>query len=218
MVCKRSLLLAFSTAAVFAVSSVQAQQQLATGWYIGGGLGKTDIELDNSDFDIPGTIQTRDESDTGWKFFAGYQFTRHFGAELTYANLGEASAGYSVGAAGSASVNYEASSWALAATARFPVGAFSILGRLGAARNEAELTVGSVGGALGAALTAAGLGAGTSSSKTRNSLYWGLGAQYDLARNFGVRLDYDNFGKFGNEEDTGRAKVELWTLNAVVRF
>jgi hypothetical protein len=33
-----------------------------------------------------------------------------------------------------------------------------------------------------------------------------------------VRLDYDNFGKFGDEAETGRAKVGMWSINAVVRF
>ena len=213
----KPVLLAVATASFIAIPSAYAQQP-TSGWYLGGGIGKSNFELETADFDIAGTTQTRDESDTGWKLFAGYQFTQHFGAEVMYARLGEASAGYSVGAAGSARVDYEASSWALAATARYPFRAFSLLGRLGAAKNEAELTVGSVGGPLGAALTAAGLGAGTSASKTRSSLYWGLGAQFDVARNFSVRLDYDNFGKFGNEDDTGRAKADLWTVNAVVRF
>ena len=121
-----------ATASAIAVPSAYAQQP-TTGWYIGGGLGKLNFELESADFEIAGTSQSRDESDTGWKLFAVYQFTQHVGAEMVYARLGEASAGYSVGAAGSARVDYEAASWALAATVRYPFRAFSILGRLGAA-------------------------------------------------------------------------------------
>src|SRR5207237_577858 len=101
-----------------------------------------------------------------------------------------------------ASLDYKASSFGLAATARYPIGRFSLLGRLGAARNEAKLQMGSASGALGTALAAAGMPPGTSSKKDKNSLIFGLGAQYDFAGNFGVRLDYDNFGNFGNQDDT----------------
>jgi OOP family OmpA-OmpF porin len=215
---KKSLLLAFSAAAVFALPSAHAEQQPASRWYLGGGLGNSKFKLDDSDFDASPASQTRDESDNGWKAFAGFNFTRNFGAELMYANLGQASVTYRAGGAGSALLEYDATSWVWAATARYPIGQFSVLGRLGAARNEANLQVGSASGALAATLRASGIVPGTSSSETKSSLYWGLGAQYDFARSFGVRLDYDNFGKFGNEADTGRAKVDMWSINAVVRF
>jgi hypothetical protein len=85
-------------------------------------------------------------------------------------------------------------------------------------RNTAKLTVASSSGAFGAALAAGGVTQGTSEKKTKSSAYWAVGAQYDLNSRYGVRLEYENFGKLGNEDDTGRAKADLFSVNAVVRF
>ena len=35
---------------------------------------------------------------------------------------------------------------------------------------------------------------------------------------FGIRLDYDNYGKVGQEFETGRAKIEALSANVLFRF
>ena len=217
MFSRKSLVLAFA-AGVLAVPSVYAQSS-GSGWYIGGGIGQSKIKLDNSDFDFSGAPVNKDDKDTGFKVFAGYNFTPIFGAELMYADMGKATVTADAGAGGSAKLEYKATSFALAGTARFQLGsAFTIMGRLGGAQNTAKLSVPSTSGLVGALLAAEGITPGSSTDKTQTDVYFGLGAQYDFNRNFGVRLDYDNFGKFGNEDDTGRAKVEMLSINAVYRF
>ena len=55
------------------------------GWYIGGAFGQTEVALD-----CAGTTAC-DDSDSGWKIFAGYQFNRNFAVELGYGDLGRSS-------------------------------------------------------------------------------------------------------------------------------
>ena len=50
-----------------------------------------------------------------------------------------------------------------------------------------------------------------SEDKTR-PLY-GLGAEYSFSKQFGLRLEYENFGKFGDG-----TKTELWSLGARYSF
>jgi OOP family OmpA-OmpF porin len=212
MFSKKSLVLGFA-AGLLAVPSVYAQSS-SGGFYIGGGVGQSKISLDSSDF----SGFTKDENDTAFKVFGGYNFTPIFGAELMYADMGKANATAS-GAGGSATLSYKASSFALAGTARFQLGsAFTIMGRLGGAQNTAKLSLDSTSGAAGALLASLGITPGSSSDKSKTDVYFGIGAQYDFNKNLGVRLDYDNFGKFGNEDDTGRAKVDMLSINAVWRF
>jgi OOP family OmpA-OmpF porin len=210
---------AIALAGVFVSSTDTLAQQRSTSWYVGGGLGQSKIKLNDPDFSVTAPLsQTRNESDSAWKVFAGYNFSSIFGAELGYAKPGTASVAYSLGAGASTSLDYETTSWTLAATARLPLGRLGLMGRLGVARNEADHTIGPATGALAAALLDDGFRAGSSASHKKYSPYWGLGAQYDFARHLSVRLDYDNFGKFGDEAETGRAKVGMWSINAVVRF
>jgi OOP family OmpA-OmpF porin len=196
-----------------------AQQPSVTGWYIGGGVGQSQTKLDNSDFSTgsPAIAESKDEKGTAWKFFGGYQLTQNWGVEGGYAKFGDAKYKYNGGAAGSAEVTYETNSLFIAGTGRLPLGSnFSLLGRIGGTRNEAKLSLSSASGAVATALNAAGITG--SSKKTKNAVYLGIGGQYDINRNWGVRLDYDNFGKFGDDTNTGRAKVDMISISGAFRF
>ena len=53
-------------------------------WYIGGGLGITEIDPDTGDT----SYSVSDKSDAGFKLFAGYDFTKRFTVEGFYTDLG----------------------------------------------------------------------------------------------------------------------------------
>ena len=55
-----------------------------------------------------------------------------------------------------------------------------------------------------------------STSKTR--VMGGLGLQYDLSRSFGFRLEYENFGRFGDDNLTDRSRFDLWSGKLLFRF
>lgn len=185
-----------------------------TGFYGGIGVGQSKVELNSADFGpAAGETVSIDDKDTAWKFFGGYKFTQNFAAELGYAKLGEFSARFADAGGDLFTDNYEATSWNLAAVGTLPLsGSFSVLGKLGLTRNENELSSSD----------------GSSTKDTESRLFWGVGAQYDFSPRVGVRLEYEDFGRFGsafvddpvtgNFSGSGRAEVTMVSLSLIARF
>jgi OOP family OmpA-OmpF porin len=98
------LLIAVALSTSFATTPAMA------GWYIGGGVGRSDT----------------DSSESSWKVYGGHQFNPTWGAELGYTDLGNFRGA-------------EVESWSLAGTATLPMSErWSLLAKLGVARNNAE--------------------------------------------------------------------------------
>jgi OOP family OmpA-OmpF porin len=171
--------------------SVQAQ-----GGYIGLNVGRT-----NSDPDIGFASVSRDEKDTGFKFYGGYGFTRNWGAEVGFVDLGKVNNVYRVGTA-NISLNYRTRSLYAAGTGTLPLNdRFSLFGKLGVAANR---TSGSVSAA----------GINFNGRGTESSLMGGIGAKYDFTPNLGVVLEYEDFGKV----DDGNAKANMWSAGVRYKF
>jgi len=175
------------------------------GWYLGGGIRPVTPAAEGTDI--------------GYRNFGGFRFTRHWGVELGYSDLGRGNGNgngngggieqpvYSVEKYG-----YQTSAWTLAGTGVLPLGeSLSLLGRLGWSLATPDSTL--TGFSLGTA--APGFGVSSTMPRYRGSVLWGIGGQYDLSDQVGLRVDYNNFGRL---EDQGGARSDLWSLNAVVRF
>jgi OmpA-OmpF porin, OOP family len=154
-------------AALAFAGSAAAQQPSLSSAYIGGSIGQSDFKDGCS-----GVTGDCDEKDTAWRILGGYQFNRHFAAELGYHNLGEISAeGESV----------EGTAWELVGIGAYPiVDKFSVYGKLGVYRGELE-------------------GAGIDESNT--DLTYGAGLQYDFLKNVGVRGEWQRYSKMGGGDD-----------------
>ena len=207
-----SRVLAFALA--LCASSAFAQ----TGVYVIGGLGQGMADFNGTDFPTDPDFERRvDDKDTTWNIGVGYRFHRNVAVELGYASLGEYNVRYTgTGAFAGESANdaYEVTAWKLAAVGFLPVMEnFSLIGKLGVALTKVEdrfsETIGGVTESL-------------STSKSKSTLLWGLGAQYDFTKNLGVRAEYENFGTVGSEitddSGTGRAKISSFSLNVVYSF
>ncbi|MBU0681306.1 MAG: porin family protein [Proteobacteria bacterium] len=72
--------------AFMGLSAVHARAADDSKWYMGASLGNTNV-----DTGIRGLTATKDEDDSGYKFFAGYNFSKFIGVEFYYADLGEES-------------------------------------------------------------------------------------------------------------------------------
>jgi len=59
----------------------------AQGWYAGVGVGQTNV--DTAAAIAPSAAGSADDSDTAFKVFGGYGFSRNFAVEFGYADLGE---------------------------------------------------------------------------------------------------------------------------------
>lgn len=192
-------LAAFAICAALPLSPVLGQT-LATdpGWYLGGGIRPP--------------APAAEDTDIGYRNFGGYRFSRHWGVELGYSDLGRGNGGAEAGAYTQEKYGYQTSAWTLAGTGVLPIGeAFSLQGRLGWSMATPDATLSAPG--LGAG--AQGQGIGSALPRYRSTVLWGVGGQYDYSSWLGLRVDYNNFGRLEGETGT---RSDLWSINAVVRF
>lgn len=135
---------------------------------------------------------TCDRKDTAWRLFGGYRFHPNFSAELGYATLGSAKFG---------SADVETNAWDLSGLGAFPLGnQFSLFGRLGAYHATTDVS-----------------GAG-SASEDKNGLTYGLGAQFDLNRNLGLRAEWQRYRKVGGGDLGQEANADLLSVGALWHF
>ena len=184
------------SAAAFALPAA-AQGMSAV--YIGGGLGQSKFK--GACDGVSGTGVTCDDKDTSFKIFGGYQLNRNFAGELGYTDLGKAKFTDPTG-----STELKATAWELSAVGSWPLAdAFSIFGRLGGYWGEGKLS-----------------GSGASGSKTTANVTFGLGAQYDFMRNFGVRGEWQRYSKVKVKNDaTGTedsGDIDVLGISVLYRF
>jgi OOP family OmpA-OmpF porin len=152
-----------------------------TGFYVGGSIGQAKAK-DLCDAPAPFVVTSCDEKATGWKAFAGYRFHRHFAIEGTYIGTDH----FSVGATFlgvPVSVKADAQSLGIAALGIAPIGdRFSLFGKLGILRTEAEAAA----SVLGQRRTLGDKGTGA---------HYGVGAIYHLTRNWGLRGEWERARK-----------------------
>lgn len=172
------------------------------GFYLGGSLGHSSIDTVsegdvNAAFASVGVTTTSDvdDSDLGWKIFGGYNLNQYFGIELAYVDLGEAeiNATSTAPVAGTASISAEADGFTFAGVARYPINErFDVFGKLGGFVWDVEgggsLTVG------GGTITATAEDDGT-------SILFGLGAEYEMGNNIGVRAEWERYEVSSDDVD-----------------
>ncbi len=178
-------------------------------WYAGAGVGQSRLDSDTINF--PGSTQSHDDRDTGWKVFAGYQWNPNFAIEGGWVDLGKFNTAVSR-AGGTASVDYKLQGFFLDAVGVIPVSEqFSLFGKVGTIYSDASTDV---AGTLAPALSAAGF---RSDSKNDFNLTAGLGAQYDFTRTFGLRAEWERYFNvdFGNNSSKD---ADLLSVSAVFSF
>jgi OmpA-OmpF porin, OOP family len=112
---KQSIKAFLAVSALFFAGAAAAQQPSLGSVYIGGTIGQAEYK-----------DATGDDKDTAWRILGGYQFNRHFAAELGYHDLGEASA-------------CEGNAIEVVGIGAFPiVDKLSVYGKLGIYRGELE--------------------------------------------------------------------------------
>lgn len=143
-----------------------------------------------------------------WKLLAGYQFTQTFGLEAAYGDLGRY--GYLSGVPGlSAAGDVRMRAWSLAGTGSLALGSrWALIGKLGVGANIADpaRAAGMVG-----ALPWGPVGA------PRSDLYLGLGLGYAVGRGFGLRFEYENFGRGALAADAA-TRNDHWAVNLRYSF
>lgn len=157
--------------------------------YVGGGVG-------GALYDDNCTAGFRcDRNDTGWKLFTGGKFSRYFGVELGYVNLGEAHTnGGRVEAEGVNAV----------LVGSIPLGdRFSVFAK---------------GGTIYGWTRTRDTVVSPATNGSDNGFNWtyGVGAQYDIDHAWAVRTDWDRYSfNYHNRPDD---QVSAWTINAIYKF
>lgn len=163
-----------------------------TGFYVGGSVGRSDYGVGPGDLGM--TSGTVDDTDTAYKVFGGYNFTRNFGVEAAYVDLGDLTFSGNVGAtpvSGSADVE----GFNISAVLTAPINErFSVFGKLGAFVWDGDFSANST------AVSWSGSDSGTDFSA-------GLGASYSFNKNLSLRAEYEYF----DDVDTN-----LWTVGVGV--
>lgn len=127
------------------------------------------------------TDGTSDSRDTAYKLFAGYDFNRNWAVEGGWADLGKPT--------WQTRGERRETSWFLAGKGALPINdRFDLFAKLGAAWNKVDI------------------------NDTRKSdLFAGVGAEYKFNKQVGLRLEYEDFGKFG-DDNVGRHRANMWTI------
>lgn len=186
----------FATAVLVLSGLVAASQASAQGFYIGGSVGKSDFDDNNTTGLI--TSGTVDGKDTGFKIFGGYQFNQNFGVELAYVDLGQASYSGFFGAVPVTGGTVKTSGLNISAVGTLPLGSgFALFGKAGLFTWEAKAN--DTTGGLPFSATDDGV-----------DLSLGIGASYDFTKNFAIRAEWERFKAVGD--------INLLSLGIVYKF
>jgi OOP family OmpA-OmpF porin len=121
-------------------------------------------------FPNPGTV----------RIGGGYHLSQNLGIEVGYSIIGNSE--IATLGAGGYTETVKSSSYQIAAVGIFPINdTFEVFGKLGMANTKMDYTItGSIT---------------SSASASKTNLMLGLGGQYNINRNFGIRVQYEDFGK-----------------------
>ena len=181
------------------VSATPAAAQLQfgrmdTGLYLGGSLGGSQFR--NACEGVPGGVSC-DDKDFALRGFVGWQFNRWFGLELGYADLGKAEASVpGFGVAG------DARSVDLVGVASYPFNdLFALYGKAGVARTRLDINS-PIGGVR----------------DNSTNLTYGFGARFNFTRNFATRLEWQRYHDVGDENTTGKVKIDYLSIGLLYGF
>jgi len=149
------------------------------GVYLGGSLSQN--ELKDLDDDVPSSFSV-DESDTGYRVFGGYDFSKYFGIEGGFSDFGEFAIS-SVPVSAKVSVD----GFDLSLVSKLPMSsAVSLMGRLGVLFWDAEVSVSAIGFPI------------ARESDDGNDVLFGLGGEFNFLP-LRMRAEFTRY-KFDDED------------------
>ena len=202
------------------------------GWYLGAGYGQSKADIDKAETNRLLTVSgytspstTADETDTGWKLFGGYQFTRNWAVEFAYVDLGKVTVNPRGTVTGVTDVyrgEGTAKGWSLAGVGTVMVSdSFGVFGKLGAFRWDLDTKCSLVTNATGIGTCAGTTGpsAGPANrSASGTDLTYGVGLKYNLTKQTSLRVEWEQFKDIGSKfnatgtSGTSQADVNLISI------
>lgn len=193
---------------------------LAGDWYLAGSVGQSTIrDTGKARVDaalissgVTGLKSSLDDSDTGFKLQLGYKFGPNWAVEGGYVDLGKFNyhATFSGPTAGAASADVKATGWNIAGLAIWPINdKFSMFAKLGAIDARVEEN---------AMATGSGVTANGNISSTKVKAHYGLGATFNLSKEWSLRAEWERFDKLGDKNKTGESDVDLLSIGVSFNF
>jgi OOP family OmpA-OmpF porin len=161
--------------AALAVASLSALPALAQSWYIGGGIGRGNLDQSGTDLGL-GNASVGDSATT-YTLRLGYRHSPYFAVEGAYYDLGEYDFSGSISNVSFAGTA-KAKAFAINAVGILPLSeAFDLYGRVG--YGEAELKANaSVAGFVG------------NESDRQSGAFYGVGARWNVSKSWGVFAEW----------------------------
>lgn len=160
--------------------------------YVGASLGNSDAK-GFCDTHLTGNC---DKTGSAWRVFAGYGITRNFAAEVAFIDLGKINA-----TDGTTTVRSQSRGGELIGVFSYPVDRLSLFAKAGGYYAGTKISIETPTGQQ-------------RPSEAKGGLTYGLGLQYDFARNFGVRGDWQRYAKVGTEQAT-TSDVDVFLIGLV---
>jgi OmpA-OmpF porin, OOP family len=212
--CFAAAFLATSMPAAYAQSN-----NVLEGAYVGLGLGATRARFVRDDFasNAANISESKDSTDKGYKLVFGFKVDRHWAFEVARTNFGKFLHSYDDGAGNAADVNYKVAGWSGSVLGILPIGSrFALFGRLGQVKSNTTAETEKASGTMTDTLTAAGVP--VSGQKTKWSTVLGVGAQIDFPGRLGLRVEVEDYGNAGDQDNTGRARMRMASASLMYRF
>jgi OOP family OmpA-OmpF porin len=213
---RNTTILFAGAAAIAAMPLAQAAEPAAgANWYLGAGVGQARAKLEDSTVAtaLAGTgarvaTITRDQSETSYKLYAGYQYNRYLGFEGGVFNLGSFT--FNATTTPAATLN---------GAVKNTVGAnFDVVGTLPLAdRFSLHARAGIQSSKTRDLFSSSGLALSTlSPGKNEIGYKAGVGAGFDFTRSVGMRAKWERY-RVGDGIG-GKMNVDVYTLNLLYKF
>jgi OOP family OmpA-OmpF porin len=199
-------------ALALAASGAWAQSGVE-GWYGGFSFGQSKIKIDDSTVVVAGATASsvsKDETDTGFKLYAGRRFNPNFALEGGYTDFGKFSATRTVTApsAGSFGVSIKSSGFHVDAVGILPINRFDLFAKAGVIYTTTKADFSSSG-----AVSAPG-----NNKKSEFDGKYGFGASYRLSQALALRAEWERALKVGDPDKTGEGDIDLLSVGLNWRF
>ena len=182
----------------------QAMQQHA---YMGLSAGESTTKINGS---FGAGQYGDDKTDSAYKIYGGWRFNPTWALEGGYADFGKAHRTLTPPAptVGSATGTVDNTAWFLEGKGTIPLtSSLGLFGKAGITRNHTKASF----------VSTIPPAQSNVSNKTKSGPVIGVGLEWALTGNVGVRVEYEDFGKFG-DSGTLDSKAHLWSAGLTYAF
>ena len=166
------------TGALALASDLSAQEN-PTGFYVGGGFGRFNLDIDNLDEAGDAVERIVESDDNAWKIFGGYRVNPYLAVEAAYVDLGRPSDRFETSGS-DGNYRVDIAGFSPSVLGIIPVGPVELFGKLGYYFYDVDVRV-----------DLDDPGPAVSSSHSDSNFTYGGGVGITLAERLNLRVEYE---------------------------